>query len=423
MKKTFLPLTLFALLLSSCCEDSGDLFWNVLLPETPGTGCDSTKATPFDRLAVEGYLPSEAVTDGSKALLTSSKSLYWSDLSTGAVGKKIESPMANKAFSNTDAVYRHGDLAVAASSTSLAVFNVKTGELAWERTLGDCDIDLGVYGTGDQFFVTQTIMEPDGVKAQAVFVGNLQEPGRLDRLFTPAFSRTIGSNWAGYGRISAIAPFTGADGHVYLLTAFWEPQANSNALLNFVGLYDMTTRTWVYDHQPVIGTLPNHATGIRRMVIADASAYLSFEDKVLQWNLAEGKIQHSITVFNGNSAYGAISGSKVQNLWVNAQYIVAATDNSGGVQVFDRTTHAVRYRLDKVSGTVQTAFDVDRLVVADHGLIEVYALSTGRQLETIVAPCEGFSGSTMMWKDAQGYVHLAVGSATGSSFFRYNLQK
>lgn len=58
------------------------------------------------------------------------------------------------------------------------------------------------------------------------------------------------------------------DGHAYILIAFFEPIANSNALANFVGLYDATNQSWVYDHQPITGKFPNTTTGIHSMTIA-----------------------------------------------------------------------------------------------------------------------------------------------------------
>lgn len=97
--KSFLPFVFLVILCSSCCEDGARAFLNVILPTGPDPVCDSTKATPYQsRFAAQGYLKNAAVTDGSKVLLTSYTTLYWQDMSTGKMLRKIESPVAGKAL-------------------------------------------------------------------------------------------------------------------------------------------------------------------------------------------------------------------------------------------------------------------------------------------------------------------------------------
>jgi len=415
MKKAFLPLVLIATLFSSCCEDSGDLFWNVILPDTPATPCDSTKASPYDsRFSVSGYLSNVQLTEGSNVLLSSPKGLYWYDMSAGFLIQKTESPVAGKAFSHTQAIYRHGDLAVAASGTGLAVFNVKTGAVVWERTLGDCDISLGVYGAGDQFFVVRKIMEPDGVSAEAVFAGNLHEPNRLEPLFTPSYSRTSNS-WAGYGRVTAIAPYIGADGHTYVLTSFFETQTGTIALANFMGLYDATAKAWVYERQRVVGNLPKNSTGIQNMTLSGTSAYLAFEDKLIRWDLATGLVRDSIVLFN-TSAYPS-SNPSARNVWMNDRSIVVETTNND-VQVFDKTTHAKLYRTVGMTGSVRVDFASNRLFRIDGDLLDIYEIHTGKRIAAITAPCQPFSGQIAVWTDSQGMVQLAAARNDGN-IYRY----
>ncbi len=413
MKKTFLPLILITFLLSACCKDGdGLLLLGLLLPEGTVIPCDSTLATPYQkRFAVKGWLSNTVVTDGSKALLVSSDELRWTDLNTGTVLQYIKSPAARKAFSYPDAVYRHGDLAVAASSMHLAAFNVRTGAVAWERTLADCDIAQGVYGVGDQYFVTRSITERDGVSAHAVFVGNIQDADRLDLLFTPSYSRDT-NTWAGYGRITALSAFAGADGHTYLLTAFFEPQRNSQTEAHFMALYDATARSWVYERQPIQTRI-----GIHRMTVAGASAYIGVEKQVLAWDLAEGIMVDSLVLFNNNNYPN--SYEKARDLWVNDQYVIVKAGN-GGVQVFDRTSHAPLYRMYRAS-SVRVEFDSDRLLVFDEGLLHVCKISTGQILQTITPPCEGLTEKSAVWKDGQGNIQLAVAGGAGN-IYRYVLQ-
>ena len=418
MKTMFLPFALFILLLSACYKDGdGLLLFSLLLPQGSSTSCDS-KATPYiGRLATEGHLPSVPLTDGSRVLFTLQNALYWHDLSKGQLLRKIESPLAAKAFSYPDAIYRHGDLAVAASTSGLAVFNIKTGELAWERFLGDCAINQGVFGVGNQYFVTRKITERDGISAHAVFVGDLRDRERLDLLFTPSYSRSA-HNWAGYGWITALAPFTGADGHAYLLTAFFEPTPDSYALHNFLGLYDVTTRTWVYERRPIFGHSADTQTGIQHLVISGTTAQISVEDKVINWDLAKGTVRDSM-VLSITAGYGP-GYVTAHQLWANEQYIIVLTNN-GDVRVFDKTSRAVLYRIDQGSTTVRVAFDLNRLFVPTGGSVSVYEISTGKKLETIRAPCEQFTENLSACKDEQGALQLAMEGGAGN-IYRYMLQ-
>lgn len=414
MKKTFLPFALFVLLLFACSKDDGGLLLlSALLGDGSADQCDSTKATPHQgRFAAQGYLPTVHLADGSKALFVSSDALYWNDLSTGQLLRKIESPVAAKAFNYPDAIYRHGDLAVASSSMGLAAFNVKTGELAWERTLGDCDIQKGVFGVGDQYFVVRKVMDRKGVGSHAVFVGDLHDGNRLDLLFTPSYSRDT-HNWAGYGRITDLVAFTGADGHAYILTAFFEPKKGSYREAFFMALYDITAQAWVYERQPI-----NTKNTANYLAISGNSAYISIDNKVAELDVATGVIKDSLLLFKGYNQYSIIVTA--QNIWVNDQYLMIHNDENV-LQFLDKTTLAVVHQIDRSFSTIQVEFGLNRLFMPQWGSIGVYELSTGKILDWIMAPCENFTGEIVAWQDSEGSIQLAAAGREGN-VYRYVLQ-
>ncbi len=417
MHKLVLPFALFAFLLSACCKDD-NLLVEILLPHSPGgiTNCDSSKATAYaGKFSVPAYLRDVALSEGSKVLLASQDGLYWMDITTGKMLHQIESPVAGKAFSNTDALYRNGDLAAAASATGLAVFNVKTGELMWERALGECDIDKGVYGVGDQYFVTRHVPDAEGIVADAVFVGNLREPNRLDLLFTPAYSHAHHS-WAGYGRITSLTPFMGADGHTYVLSAYFETQASSNALRAFMALFDVTTKSWVYERQELTtASLIIIYNSVQQITVRGTTAYLSWMGKILVWNISSGTVLETISMTPANSMQDGFYG----DLLVSEQYILVK-DNNAALQVLDNATHQPLYSIRPLSGTLRAAFDLDRLFVTNWDRIDVYEISTGKKLETILPACDQFSDGIVVWKDVYGTTHVAVGN--GSAIKHYVLQ-
>lgn len=414
MKKIFLPFALFTFLLSSCCKDDGGfLLLSLLLPDVSPSVCDSTNATPYDsRFAVEGYLPTVHLADGSKALFVSPNALYWNDLSTGQMLRKIESPVAVKAFNYPDAIYRHGDVAVASSSTCLAAFNVRTGELAWERKLGDCDIEKGVLGVGNQYFVVRKVMDVKGVSNSAVFVGDLHDGDRLDLLFTPAYSRDT-HTWAGYGRISDLVVFAGEDGHAYMLTSFFEPKKGGIREAFFMGLYDITARSWVYERQPI-----NTKITARQLTISGSMAYVSIDNNVVAWELATGVVTDSLLLFEGYNYYDNIIAAG--NIWVNDQYLLISNPENY-LQFLDKTTLAVLRQIDRPFSTVKVDFELNRLFMPQWGSIAVYELSTGKILKWITAPCELFTGEISVWQDDEGSIQLAAAGRAGN-IYRYVLQ-
>ncbi len=257
-------------------------------------------------------------------------------------------------------------------------------------------------------------MEPDGIVAEAVFAGNLREPNRLELLFTPSYSRAFNS-WAGYGRVTNLAPYIGADGHTYVLTSYFETQKGSSALANFICLYDVTANSWVYERPRLQGKMPNHSNSIRHMTISGTSAYMSFEDKLIRWDLAAGRVQDSIVLFN-TSPYPTTYPS-AKNVWMNDRYIVINTTNQD-VQIFDKTSHASLYRINGMTGSVQVDFATNRLFKTDGDFLDIYDIQTGKKLESIIAPCEQFSGNLTVWTNSQGVVQMAVAGMSGG-MYRY----
>lgn len=78
--------------------------------------------------------------------------------------------------------------------------------------------------------------------------------------------------------------------------------------------------------------------------------------------------------------------------------------------VYSRTTHA------------WAGYCLDRLVIASSYGINIYELSTGKKLETILPLCDPFNDHIVVWKDAYGAIHVATGSNSGR-IYHYVLQK
>ena len=418
MNKMFLPVALFAFLLSSCCKDSNYTLLDVLLPATPAgeVACDSSLASPYvNRFTIEDKPVYMYFNTQYNGLLVADQALYWTDLNSGKLLNKIESPGAVKAFRSTRAIYSHGDLAITASSTGLAAINVHTGKLLWERALNDCDIDKGVYGVGDQYFVTRHVPDENGVVSDAVFTGNLREPERLDLLFTPAYSK-LHHSWAGYGRITALAAFAGADQHTYVLLSYFETKEGTNDLDIYMALYDGTTQRWVYERQSP-DDQPVTISGVHQIIVAGGSAYFHLLGKVHVWDILAGKTIKTIISPSLSSTSAGYFDSEMQ---INEQYMVVK-GNVGDLQVWENNGHSLLYRIFPLSGDVKAAFYLDRLIVSSTDYIDVYELSSGKKLETIVAPCKRFMYGNAVWKDAYGAINLAVGAGDGN-IYHYVLQ-
>ncbi|MEO6037314.1 MAG: hypothetical protein ABIQ93_02805 [Saprospiraceae bacterium] len=124
------------------------------------------------------------------------------------------------------------------------------------------------------------------------------------------------------------------------------------------------------------------------------TAYLSCEGKILIWEIASGKVLDSIESVPVGSNKEGFSGK----LLVNTQYIIANDGNA-----------------------VRAEFDLDRLFTIGSTGIGIYEISTGKKLETILAPWQQFGNGLAVWKDVYGAIHVAVESGVGK-IYHYVLQ-
>lgn len=110
------------------------------------------------------------------------------------------------------------------------------------------------------------------------------------------------------------------------------------------------------------------------------------------------------------------SYAATDNLWASQQYIIVESSNSD-LQVFDPISHAVLYRIDRVSGTIRVELDLNRLFVVGSDYIDIYELYR-QKTATYCRRLANNSPTIAVWKSSPSVMEVvAACKGEDASFF------
>ena len=423
MQKHIFGIAIISLLLSSCCDDSGELLLNIVLPDDAATPCDDSKSTIYEssfNVEKGAYLPPVYVKKGTTALYTTPDGLAWYDLQSKTLHAEVSTPIAQKAFSYPKEIHQYGNLACAASATGMAVVDMEAHKLVWERNLPDCTLNGSSFtGVGNKFFAVGKVMDADGKTQDAIYAGNMESSEDFGLFLTPQYSRQFYNSWCGFGKATEIKAFEGANTETYLLIAFFEPIDQFN-LVNFMGLYNLTRQTWVYERAP-LNQVPS-GKGVQNMSLVSGIVRMPFGDSIFVWDVMAGKMKSSIGLPVGSYGHKLQAG----NIWSNESLTLVNT-NESEVIAYDNTSNAIKYRISGLNGaSLQVDLEYDLFFLPSNEYYQIFELSTGHTLSAITSPCQNeasaqFTDAHFCRKEEDGRVKLALQG--GETVYQYDVKR
>lgn len=422
MQKHILGITFVCLILSSCCVDSGELLLNVVLPEDGLVSCDSSKATVYQNsynLKDGMTTPVFYTKDNITGLYLTQEGLAWYNVQSNQLLGQTSSTIAIKAFSNTGSIYNYENLVCAASATGIAVVDMATNKIAWERSLPDCTLNGSNFaGVDNKYFAVGHIMDAGGQKYDAIYATNLEASGDFERFLTPEYSRKFENSWCGYGRVSEIKAFK-ANAEEFLLISFLEP-IDQYKLLNFVGLYNLSRQAWVYERAP-LNQNPG-VQGVHSMSLVSDIARMPLGDSIFVWDVMAGQLKSKIAMPLGK--YG--QRMQANKIWSN-QTTTFVNTNESDFLAFDNGSNQIVYRLtDLHAATVQVELEHNLIILPSADYYQVFDLSKGQSLKSITAPCQNGAPASFLdlyrlQKTENGVFKIALQS--GTTVYEYDIIK
>lgn len=424
MQKYLFGIAFICLLLSGCCEDSGDLLLNIAFPPVEPTPCDGSKSTPFQSsFSFEDgtYLSLIHPSKEAVSLCITENGIAWYDFQAQTLLAETPSVVAKKVFSYPDDIHVYGNLVCAASATGIVTVDMQTQKLVWERNLPDCTLNGSDFtGVGNRFFAVGKTMDSANVPYETIYSGHIENGQDFGPFLAPKYSRQVSNNWMGYGRVNKIKAFTGPNNEAYLLVSFSEP-VDDFVLLNYVGLYNLDRQTWVYERKPLSIT-PLRTAVLDMAVCNGISARLTLGDSLFVWDVMAGAATHSAKLPMGN--YG--QNLKGQSIWSNDRLtLIKTSDNE--VLAYDNPSNTLLYRTQNVGGYyISVFFDQDLFIMPSYDVCRVFELSSGRELMTIYPPCENgvrasFAETVACWKGINGAIQFVLLSETTA--YQYELKR
>ncbi len=418
MQKHIFGIAILCFLLSSCCEDAAWVLIDEALPEGEPKPCDATNATPYLSSFAIGngtYLQPVHASKDAVAVCITQDGLAWYDFQAQKFLAETASAVAQKAFSYPTNIHTNGKLVCSASATGIAVLDMEAQKLVWARSLPDCTLDGRSFtGVGSKYFAVGKVMDADNKTHDAIYAGNMESSEDFGLLITPQYSRQVSSFWCGFGGVKDIKAFAGVDAEAYLLISFFEPVDQYN-ILNYVGLYNVTSQSWVYERVPLSQVPSGFAA---HMSLAAGIARFPLGDSLFIWNVMAGSSTATLRLPMGN--YG--QNLKGHEIWSSDRYTLIKTSENE-ILAYDNQSNSLRYRTSKIIGYhVSVNFDQNLILVPNSNGCQIFKLSTGSELLTIQSPCEndakaGFTEAVVCWSGNNGMTQIALNSETRSYLY------
>lgn len=423
MQKHILGIAMLGLIFSSCCEDTGTLLLNVALPDDTPVACDNSKATTYQNsynLKEEMTSPVFYPKDNTTGLYLLQDGLAWYNVSSNKLLAQTSSAVALKAFSNTESIYSYENLVCAASATGVVVVDMMTQQIAWERNLPDCTLNGSNFsGLGNKYFAVGHTMDSEGKKCEAIYATTLETSEDFGLFLTPKYSRQYYNSWCGYGRVTEIKAFKGANAEEFLLVSFLEP-VDEYKLLNFVGLYNLSRQKWEYERAP-LNQKPG-VQGVFSMSFVSDIARMPLGDSIFVWDVMAGQLKSKIAMPFGGYGKRLIAG----RIWSNQSATFVNTNESEFI-AFDNASNHIIYRLSNLnSAFIQVELEQNLFLVPSADYCQVFDLSSGQAFKPITAPCQNdapakFLETYRLWETENGAFKIALQS--GTTVYEYDIVK
>jgi outer membrane protein assembly factor BamB len=168
--------------------------------------------------------------------------------------------------------------------------NIETGNTVWKKTTDYSGFPL-CYGLGDEYFTFATPLDlyNQGIWEPYIYRGNIKT-GKEEKMLSPNYSRQhvrelIAKQTVGIGM--DLQPIvSGRD--TLLIVVFNELGEKRGELIGFLGLYNLTKKTWEYDRIRIFPERPQGMDG-SKLVLRGSKIYLIGDNLVTSFDWRTGK--------------------------------------------------------------------------------------------------------------------------------------
>ena len=168
--------------------------------------------------------------------------------------------------------------------------DVQTGNTVWKKITGYSGVPL-CYGMGDTYFAFGTPLEKfdKGIWEPHIYKGNLKT-GREYDFLTPNYSRKYIRESVSKYTVGLIMDLQLIKDNqdTLMVVVFNELGPNKHDIIGFMGLYNLTQKSWIYDRQQMFTELPLGADG-SKLVQRGEKIYLVCDNLIACFEWRTGK--------------------------------------------------------------------------------------------------------------------------------------
>jgi outer membrane protein assembly factor BamB len=250
--------------------------------------------------------------------------------------------------------------------------NLATGNTEW-RTQTDTDLGALIKGIGNRYFLSEEITNSDGHLEAIVTVGDVRT-GQQREFVRPPYTYEYVNPLNRISYLHSLELFTDSAGDTLMIVTYGNGLPDWKAD-NFLGLYNLTQKDWVYVDKPIT---KNSIFGAGTLAFSKLKyrVYLQAGKKLFCYEVATGEKQWEQSFAQGFSDIIVVENKVLAN---SEDTYLYALDTETGRQVWE----------EKSSGTSSPMAYLDGVVYftgGGDGLLHAVEVATGKHLWKIQSP-------------------------------------
>ncbi|MFP4096221.1 MAG: PQQ-binding-like beta-propeller repeat protein [Cyclobacteriaceae bacterium] len=264
----------------------------------------------------------------------------------------------------------HDNLMVISQGPRAYCIDLSNGQTVWRKQT-DSDLGALIKGVGDRFFLSEEITNQDGHLEAVVTAGKVLT-GELQEIVRPPYNYEYVNGLNRIGSLGGIHPFIVNAGDTLIFTTYgnYLPDWKLN---NFLGLYNISKKSWIYNEKAITATTLFGAGGIFNF---KEKVYLQSGKSLFCYEIATGNKLWERSFSEGFSDMIVVEDKLIGN---NEDRFLYAFDPDTGRQLWKEQSSGTSSPLAYLNGVVYFTGGGD-------GLLHAVEVETGQHLWRIRSP-------------------------------------